>query len=193
MRDVVLFLMMRTYKPISRYDGFEIAVSFKRKVENLLSDFQHSVPHVVKEFIVQNFSSGIKFPSWYILPKILKKPWGARPICPQYMYVSHLPAVYLADELNSILTLCPTVLPDAVELVKDLDSMCFPSSSVLFSADVVSLYPSIDTVKGVSVVKDVLLRISGWEVTKIEFITQLIFLVLTSNVFSWHECFFLQT
>lgn len=183
----------KTYLKIPLDQARHIAASFMRQVDETLSDFGHDRDKIA-EFVHQSFCSitELKIPEWYLLPKIHKEPWSGRPICPQHSYVSKSTSKYLAIELNDVLPLLDTVLLDSNALVEQLESSTFPQDAQLYSADVESLYPSIDTTIGTRVVGDVLLHVAKWKPKKVAFIVQLLTLVLTTNVFTYDNCYYHQ-
>ena len=95
-------------------------------------------------------------------------------------------------QLNDFCLALPTVLRDSLSLVQDLEAKQFPDDCEVFGGDVRSLYPSINTIKGISIVRKVLIDRSGWSGWKIDFICDLLALVLNFTIFKFRGKFFIQ-
>ena len=96
-----------------------------------------------------------KMPSIYFLPKIHKKKredtntFAGRPILAAVGGPLKLLDEFIAKLTSPLLKLIPGSLNDTRELILDLDKLGrLPPGSILFSADVESLYPSIDWTQG---------------------------------------------
>ena len=85
---------------------------------------------------VLNSSSPAKF---YVIPKIHKEELAVTASC---SYITK-PISTFVDEYLKPIVILPTVLEDSSQFVSDLDRKEIPSDCLLFTADVVNLYPSI--------------------------------------------------
>lgn len=180
-----------TYLKITRREAEDIAHTFIGTVLSLMRNNKDTFDTYVG-FISQKFFHSFGFPHWYLIPKIHKDPWSGRPICPSYPYVTHELSQWVSYHLNSVVDTLTTVCKDTISLVRDLEAIKCSSDHYLVTADVVSLYPSINTVKGMSVVKKVLLKFSNWSNDFIDIIYICLGLILTCNVFQYEGEFYLQ-
>ena len=89
-------------------------------------------------------------------PRVLAKTVG-RPIAASHSYITRPISIFI-DELVKPKIRMPTVLRDSGELIQLLENMIFPNTDCfLVTADVVSLYPNVDTKKAL-IALDLLLR-----------------------------------
>ena len=183
-------------KPVTEFEAITVVHRFIDNTRLLCRTF---LPFGLSEddcdFIEQDFSqesSSPNFPEFYILPKLHKQPWQGRPITLQTKFVSRWAAKWLTVHLNAFCETLPTALKDSLSLVKQLENLHLPSDCDIFTGDVRSLYPSIDSKVGVELVKRTLIERSGWKGWKIEFICQLLSLILSCTVFKFRNQFFLQ-
>ena len=114
---------------------------------------------------------------FYIIPKIHKNPMVGRPITASCSYITRPISVLVDEYLKPVLSL-PTVLRDSSELIVDLDGKELPPHCILFTADVVSLYPSINIKRAILAI-DTLLREHRAQETPL--LTTLLRLVLENN------------
>jgi len=92
-----------------------------------------------------------------VIPKIHKNPIVGRPIAASHSYIARPLSIFI-DELINPKIHVPTVLRDSSELIQLLENTVLPESNCfLVTADVVSLYPNVDTKKTL-VALDLLLR-----------------------------------
>ena len=114
---------------------------------------------------------------FYIIPKIHKNPMMGRPITASCSYITRPISVLVDEYLKSVLSL-PTVLRDSSELIVDLDGKELPPHCIMFTADVVSRYPSINIKRAIPAI-DTLLREHKAQETLL--LTTLLRLVLENN------------
>ena len=101
-----------------------------------------------------HFVSPAKF---HIIPKIHKNPMVGRPIAASHSYITRPISIFI-DELAKPKIRMPTVLRDSGELIQLLENTVLPNSECfLVTADVVSLYPNMNTKKAL-IALDLLLR-----------------------------------
>ena len=93
---------------------------------------------------------------FYIIPKIHKTTMVGRPIAPSHSYITRPLSIFVDEYVKPRLKM-PTVLRDSGELIQALESIRLPSQCFLVTADVISLYPNVDTKKAF-VALDLLLR-----------------------------------
>ena len=95
----------------------------------------------------------------YIIPKIHKNPMVGRPIAASHSYITRPLSIFVDEYVKPRLHM-PTVLRDSGELIQALESIRLPPRCFLVTADVVTLYPNVDTKKAL-IALDLLLREAG--------------------------------
>lgn len=94
--------------------------------------------------------------SIYFLPKIHKqmhpssKTFPGRPIVATYSAVTYLLDKYITEITSGLLRIIPGSLIDTNNFIQNLPTKALPNSSMLVTADVVSLYPNIPWEEGIS-------------------------------------------
>lgn len=96
---------------------------------------------------------------FYIIPKIHKNPMVGRPIAASHSYITRPLSIFVDEYVKPRLKM-PTVLRDSGELIQALESVRLPPHCFLVTADVISLYPNVDTKKALLAL-DLLLREAG--------------------------------
>ena len=91
---------------------------------------------------------------FYIIPKI-----HVDTIAASHSYITRPLSIFVDEYVKPRLKM-PTVLRDSGELIQALESIRLPSQCFLVTADVISLYPNVDTKKAL-VALDLLLREAG--------------------------------
>ena len=125
-----------------------------------------------------HFVSPAKF---HIIPKIHKNPMVGRPIAASHSYITRPISIFI-DELTKPKIHMPTVLRDSGELIQLLENTVLPNNDCfLVTADVVSLYPNVDTKKAL-IALDLLLREA--RVPETPLLIQLARLVFDNNYLS---------
>jgi hypothetical protein len=86
-------------------------------------------------------------PEAYAIPKIHKKPWKGRPICPGFCLPQNAASKVLAKTLRPFIEQHPWVIKGSKDFVQKLKDVKIPNGRRAFivSADVVAFYPSVDT------------------------------------------------
>ena len=125
----------------------KLMLTFSRFINANAAKFLRSYDH---------FLSPTKF---YIIPKIHKNPMVGRPIAASHSYITRPLSIFVDEYVKPRLKM-PTVLRDSGELIQALESIRLPPHCFLVTADVVSLYPNVDTKKALMAL-DLLLREAG--------------------------------
>ena len=98
-------------------------------------------------------SESVALPNIYFLPKAHKpeRPYRGRPIIAATNSVMKSLDVYITTIVGPLLPLIPGTLDDSPHLIRELEALPpQPAGSILFSADVESLYPSIPWTEGIA-------------------------------------------
>lgn len=184
-----------TYLPVSVEQANELALEFIDRANSILA--RSYIPERQQEFIRMKFAqqtqTGFCFPRWYVMPKVHKLPkQDFRPICPSYPYIVHETSQWVSEKLAEIAVNRETICSSSDELVRLLDRKQFPTDCTLRSADVVALYPSIPTSRGLEAMRKLIFEHEAWSTKEKQTTLALLRIVLTLNVFIYSKSHFLQ-
>ena len=169
-----------SYSKVTLEDWYVYRDNVIKRREQLMSTYcQFIVPNVAR--FLRSYDHFVAPAKFYVLPKIHKTPMVGRPIAASHSYITR-PISIFVDELIKPKLRMPTVLRDSSELIQLLENTALPHSNCfLVTADVVSLYPNVDTKKAL-VALDLLLREAQAPETPL--LIQLSRLVLENNFLS---------
>lgn len=145
-----------SYSKVTPGDWYVSRLNVIKCRELLMTTYSRFISPNVAKFLrsYDHFANPAKF---YVIPKIHKTPMVGRPIAASHSYITR-PISIFVDELIKPKILMPTVLRDSSELIQLLEQTALPTPNCfLVTADVVSLYPNVDTKKAL-VALDLLLR-----------------------------------
>ena len=145
-----------SYSRVTLEDWYVCRDNVIKRREQLMSTYcQFIVPNAAR--FLRSYDHFVSPAKFYVIPKIHKTPMVGRPIAASHSYVTR-PISIFVDELVKPKIRMPTVLRDSSELIQLLENVVLPNSQCfLVTADVVSLYPNVDTKKAL-VALDHLLR-----------------------------------
>lgn len=116
---------------------------------------KHAIPLQVINFIyhaeltcVLPLTTNIPLANFYLLPKIHKTPISTRPIVASIKAVTYNTSKYVDFVLQPVMRSFKQVLQSPVDLLRHLNITSFPANCCVCTADVTSLYPSIDIYDG---------------------------------------------
>ena len=169
-----------SYSKVTLEDWYVYRDNIIKRREQLMSTYCQSIVPNVARFL-RSYDHFITPAKFYVIPKIHKTPMVGRPIAASHSYITR-PISIFVDELIKPKLRMPTVLRDSSELIQLLENTVLPHSNCfLVTADVVSLYPNVDTKKAL-VALDLLLREALAPETPL--LIQLARLVLENNFLS---------
>ena len=196
----VIFGLLRTHLSCGayrRFNSYAHACAFRDEAIHCLSVFAPRFGEDGKlwEFISQSFHpSTVVFPAMYPLPKIHKIKLDVRPICPSMRSALHHASIWMSYYLNQVVFTLPSICSGTKSLVQALEMLRTDTSQISFiTADVESLYPSIDTTIGLAVLRIVLVKYSRFSTTFISLLMDVLEIILRFNIFEFDGDFFLQT
>ena len=169
-----------SYRKVTQQDWYDKRLNVVNSREELLSIYSRFISSNVARFLrsFDHFASPAKF---HIIPKNHKNPMVGRPIAASHSYITRPISIFI-DELNKPKIRMPTVLRDSGELIQLLEYMVLPTTECfLVTADVVSLYPNVDTKKAL-IALDLFLREA--RVPETPLLIQLARLVFDNNYLS---------
>lgn len=144
----------KTYVPLSTlpsithvYDKLRAAI------------FGYDIPADVKDFLfsvetacIATGTAALPLSKFYLLPKIHKHPISTRPIVASIGSCTYNVSKYIDFILKPVMRTMCRILHSSVQLLRHLNTTSFPADCSLFTADVTSLYPSIDIEDGLRMI-----------------------------------------
>ena len=155
---------------------------------------QEKLSYLAHSLCQLRYSSKLRPAQFYCLPKIHKNatPIPGRPIASAPSTITYYTSIYINNILKVLLPYLPTICQSSSEALRTVVAHTFPTSSMIFTADVKSLYPSIPTTLGLDCVKTILEISKCFSSSKINFIIKLMRWVLTNNFISFEDSIYLQ-
>ena len=136
-----------------------------------------------------------RVPLFYLTLKVHKSPWSTRPVVSCVGSFAEIFSKWLDVQLKKLLPLSPTYLRDSNQVLTELQALGpLPPHAKLFTADAVSMYTNIDTHHALAVFREWFRDFSP-EIPSgfpTELFLQVLELVMTRNVFSFDDTFWLQ-
>ncbi len=131
---------------------------------------------------------------FYILIKIHKPKLSGRPIVASYNSATYYASKFLDFLLQPLRKLLPTHLNSSTDLLLQLPVKPVAPNTVLLTADIISLYPSIPHAFGLHAIKTMLTEISSLHglIFNISLIIELLEIILYNNYFSYNGDIYLQ-
>jgi hypothetical protein len=136
----------------------------------------------------------LRIAPFYCLPKIHKAvlPPPGRPICSSIMTLTHHASLYLDKVLQPLLKRIPTTCTSSSSVILDFCELeKVPSSSIILTGDVASLYPSIPIDAGIHAIREVCNDYNHC-LDELPFIIDLLYFVLTHNFCTFNKQTYLQ-
>jgi hypothetical protein len=140
-------------------------------------------------------SDNLRIAPFYCLVKVHKPaPFPGRPIVSCLNTVPYFVSVFLDKLLQPLLRKLPTNCSSSHSVIKDLSllNLQLPADSVLLTADVRSLYPSIPIPDGIQATRNTCIEFN-YMLQHIDLIIELLSFVLKSNYCTFNNVFYLQT
>ena len=149
----------------------------------------------VRCFLLKNPYSSAKACAFYLLPKLHKPILVGRSICSYTGYMLEPASKLLHVLFFPILLQQKPHLPDSISLLHELDCKTFPSSCILFTFDVESLYLSIPTTEGLYALREMVVEYfhaHNLNLRLIDLILELVELVLCEHYVEFDGVFYKQ-
>ena len=131
-------------------------------------------------------------PIIYFLKKLHKNPISVRPIVSNVNSPTCQLSAFMDILLKPIVNRYDHILKNSVQVINELEASTFPSNSILVTADVSSLYPSIPIDESISVILDFIRNYNDPKYPPIIVIENILSFVLKYNCFNFADLFFLQ-
>ena len=184
------------------------SISVKRKNTNMIQKVKHLLETLnsrrdkhkdmlswVLKFL-ESKSKLAQIPSFYILPKVHKPTTVGRPIAAGHSWLTTPWSSILCHWLQPILTELPTVLKDSTTLLLTLEDMKLDprKESTLITADVTSLYPSLDIKQVIETTTTMAENVykNTWPQEMIDLLKNILYYVLRNSYVSFDGNTYLQ-
>jgi len=141
-------------------------------------------------FQLQN-TERLRYARFYILPKVHKQPIIGRPIVSCINTITYHTSKYLDNLLQPIQKKLSTVVLSSKDVINKLNHIQLPINSILLSADVKSLYPSIPHTYGLNATKQVL-EWFHFDPTKLNLVLELLNWTLKNNFLQYQNTIYQQ-
>jgi hypothetical protein len=132
---------------------------------------------------LENMDHTTCFPTFHVMPKLHKTPMKFRPIVPSYACPTTFISKYLDRILQKCLQFYPWVCHGSYHALSVFENLCVNKDLVCMSADVESLYTSIDVPSGLIKLRGSLLGICKIPRTETDLIISLLDWVFNNNFF----------
>ena len=136
-----------------------------------------------------------RVPLFYLMPKLHKPKLCGRPITSCVNWILTPLSQLLDDILQPFMKRIPAFISDSADLLRTLQETEVPHTSLLITADVESLYPSIPTPQGIDIVLEFIYThhyFTSLKKPPRDLLREALLLVLTNNFCQFGTRFFLQ-
>jgi hypothetical protein len=183
-------LVSPTFQEISAADSTELLLTFMKGVQTLIET--HSIDDTTAHFLTAHFTDTPSPSKFKLLIKIHKAKLGTRPILASTSFVSTNLSKWIDSEVAPFINDIGYSLRNSQQLLKDLNSLDLSTPTILFTADVKALYPSIPIDDGIDLFREFLIHHTTLSQERITLIIAALTLVLKHNVTSALGRYFLQ-
>jgi hypothetical protein len=156
---------------------------------NKCKDLDITSKEYILEFIVP---STCIVPTFYLLIKTLKNPVTSRPIAANHSWITTGASKWVSLMLNPVVKKLSSVLSSSSDLIRCLENTPLPNDCILFSWDVVALYPNIPLDLGIKFVKQALEEFTTYSPDIVILIITLLTIVLTHSYVKFDDRLFRQ-
>jgi hypothetical protein len=166
------------------------------KLTNLVIDYQYHLTTDEIKWILQKPKDQWEPMKFYITAKVHKTPIKGRPIVPSMTWLTFHLSQWLANQLNPLLPATEWVLKDSYDLlasIKQINDTNLPDTIKVATADVDALYPSMDIVTGLQLVKSFLEQLDWENQQKRDFLIKAMEFVLTNGYITFQGEIYQQT
>lgn len=143
-------------------------------------------------FVFLNKERDVRTPVIYFLKKLHKDPVTVRPIVSNINSPTCLLSTFMDGLLRPIVERKPHILKDSIQVIREIENMYIPEHSILITADVKSLYPSIPTDESIDIILAELEKQKDPTYPPLRVIKQFLIFILKYNCFNFVDSFFLQ-
>jgi hypothetical protein len=153
---------------------------------------QLSQPEIT--YFERSFKARHRTPIFYGMPKIHKNPMSLRPVVSCVNSFSSVFSNWLDFRMKELLRFIPSYIKDSKDLLTELKSIYIPPHAKLFTADATAMYTNIDTITGVTAIRDLIATNQHLIPSSFpsEFFLRVLEIVMDNNIFTFGNTFWLQ-
>jgi hypothetical protein len=187
-------LLTSDYRQLSQLETENRMDQLRKDLNNLINDNTQNISQSEITYFKRSLSSCFKLPIFYGLPKVHKTPVSLRPVVSTTNSLLAVFSTWLDFKMKALLPLIKSHIHNSIKVIQALKNIQIPENALLFLADAVSMYTSIDTHTGVSSIRDFL--DSNKEQIPESFPTtlflQILETVMNNDIFSFADTFWHQ-
>ena len=165
------------------------------KINDAINKFlKHSLDRGLIDNDIFNFLTvdQPRTPIIYFLKKLHKNPISVHPIVSNINSPTSRLSAFMDILLKPIVNSIKHILKNSTTVIKEMEDMNVPNNSILVSADVSSLYPSIPIKESINVILGFINEYNDPTHPPIYFVENLLNFILNYNCFNFVYLFFLQ-
>jgi len=164
-----------------------------KQIRRAVSRYKDSVDDVSRKYILNKVTpETCTVPTFYLLIKILKNPLSTRGIAASHSWITTGASKWISSMLNPVVKNLPSVLTSSSDLIRSLETTPLPRNCILFSWDIVALYPNIPIEMGITFVEDALNEFSDYSQDLKSLIIVLLRIVLDNSYIKFNDKRFKQ-
>jgi hypothetical protein len=187
-------LLTSDYRQLSQLETENRMDQLRKDLNNLINDNTQNISQSEITYFKRSLSSCFRLPIFYGLPKVHKTPVSLRPVVSTTNSLLAVFSTWLDFKMKALLPLIKSHIHNSIKVIQALKNIQIPENALLFLADAVSMYTSIDTHTGVSSIRDFL--DSNKEQIPESFPTtlflQILETVMNNDIFSFADTFWHQ-
>jgi hypothetical protein len=187
-------LLTSTYRQLSQREAKNIMEQLKVYLKELLSQHSKNLSKPELLYFQRSLKEFHRLPIFYGLPKVHKEPIPLRPVISTSESLLAVFSTWIDFKMKELLPLIQSHVKNSLNIIEDLKNIILPKNALIFTADAVSMYTNIKTDIGISTIRDFLTT----NINKIpenfphELFLQVLECVMTHNVFSFSDTYWLQ-
>jgi len=187
-------LLTSAYRQLSQGEAKNIMERSKTYLKELLSQHSKYLSKPELTYFQRSLKEFHRLPIFYGLPKVHKEPISLRPVVSTSGSLLAVFSTWIDFKMKELLPLIQSHVKNSLNVIEDLKNIVLPKNALIFTADAVSMYTNIKTDIGISTIKDFL----STNLNKIpenfphELFLQILECIMTHNVFSFSDTYWLQ-
>jgi len=187
-------LLTNTYRQLSQREAKNIMEQLKVYLKELLSQNSKYLSKPELLYFQRSLKEFHRLPIFYGLPKVHKEPISLRPVVSTSGSLLAVFSTWIDFKMKELIPLIQSHVKNSLNIIEDLKDIILPNNALIFTADAVSMYTNIKTDIGISTIRDFLTT----NLNKIpenfphEFFLQVLECVMTHNIFSFSDTYWLQ-
>jgi hypothetical protein len=187
-------LLTKDYTQLSQLEAKNRLENLKLNLKQLITSNCHLLTKAELTYFDRSLKAHFRIPIFYGLPKVHKTPMSLRPVVSTHSSLLAVFSVWLDYKMKELIHLTKSYLKDSYSLIKELKELNLPDSALLFTADAKSMYTNIDSISGISAIRELIDTNSNLIPMDFpnELFLQILQIVMDNNIFSFADSYWLQ-